>query len=509
MALLEMDLPPIELHASTQTHNYEPERIRFLDQIGFSRIVLARELSLEQVAKIRSEISAEIEYFVHGALCVSLSGQCYMSQSIGGRSANRGDCAQACRLPYNVSNAEGQNILQNKHVLSLNDLNLSSRISDLAQAGVQSFKIEGRLKDQTYVKNTVASYRKEIDKAIAQGYGTKASSGIVRPKFEPDLERSFNRNAGVYFLDGRQGTMANFDTPKSTGKPVGKVTRIFKDSIEVALSESLTNGDGLCIIAPDMQTVGFRANKVEQNRIWCQTPSELKIGATVYRNYDHQFEKITERSQGCRKIRAEISFYNTDNGFGITITDEDNYTQTYSVEHEKNKAEKPEKISENITNQLKKSGDTDFEITHVHILSNEIYFVPISVLNELRRKAIEQLTHERETSYQASTRVLEAAHTAYPSTTINYQGNVANKLAQQFYEKRGVESIEKAYELQKNPKDAAVMTTRYCLKFEMKTCPVHHGKEHAIKGPLFIEGPNGKFRLEFDCKRCRMTIHNA
>ncbi len=510
MGILEMDLPPLPLHASTQTHNFELDRIEFLAKLGLQRIVLARELSLIEIEAVREKTDIELEYFIHGALCVSLSGQCYMSHAIGGRSANRGECAQACRLSYSVENPSGKKLLHDKHVLSLKDLNHSTRLEKLARAGIQSFKIEGRLKGLDYVKNTVAYYRKEIDDLLNRGIGTKASSGTVTTKFEPDLEKSFHRSCTTYFLNGREKQMANFGSPKSTGKEIGTVKRVDKKGIEINTKETVSNGDGLCFVDPQGNLKGLRVNKVNGNFLEAQLPKGLQKGMVVFRNHDQVFTQFLEKSKDCRLIAVDLKFSETEEGFLLEITDEDGNRVAKGLKTDKELAQKPESAYENLSRQLAKTGGTAFVAGNIELSLSQAYFIPMGKLNQLRREALEEIELLRNKNYIREKIEFKRTEHNYPTSQLDYSANIANRLAKQFYERHGVVKTERAFELLKNRSGADLMTTRYCLKFEMGICPVHqkpNGK--AEKGSLFIENKMGRFRLDFDCKNCLMHVRKA
>ena len=505
MGILEMDLPPIPLHASTQNHNFSLDRIRFFDEVGFQRLVMARELSLEELSEVRRNTRAELEYFIHGALCVSLSGQCYMSEAIGGRSANRGDCAQACRMPYNLVSAEGGKLLVNKHLLSLKDLNLSGQLRSLALAGVQSFKIEGRLKDERYVKNTVANYRKELDAVLADGIGVRASAGKVHTGFTPDLERSFHRSATEYFLHGRRQEMVQFDSPKSTGKYLGKIKQLGKGKLQIETHEPLANGDGLCFFAPNGELLGLRVDKIENGWAFAQIPKQLRLGAEIYRNSDQVFNKALEKSENVRQVSLSIRVEEADNGLVLYATDEQHIRAEQVLPTEKIPADKPERALDTFQKQLRKTGDLPFVVTEVQI-NSPLYFVPTSVLNEARRQLLDKLYDARTNAYKREEFRLLPNEVTYPNAQLDYKANVANSLARKFYERHGVQHIDKAFELSHSP-NAELMTTRYCLRYEQGQCPKYqNGRDAEWAKPLFIENEKGKFRLEFDCKACLMKI---
>ncbi|MFZ4726275.1 MAG: peptidase U32 family protein, partial [Paludibacter sp.] len=438
MGILKLNLPPIALHASTQTDNRTEEKVRFLQDVGFSRVVLARELSLKQISEISSQTDVELEAFVHGALCVSYSGQCYMSEANCGRSANRGQCAQYCRLPYTLFDADDNTLVKNKHLLSLKDLDLSNSLEEMMNAGVTSFKIEGRLKDVDYVKNITAFYRKKLD-LILEG-NTKyhrASAGQTTFFFEPNPEKSFRRGNTDYFLHGRQSDIVQLNTPKSLGEPIGKVTYIGRNFFEVQNGTLLNNGDGLCFINKHGDLTGFRVNRAEhltptlskgegvKGKIRVQIfPAEMpKItdGVMLYRNQDQAFEKILKGKTSERKIGIEILFKEIQNGFSIQITDEDENLSVFEVECDKQPAQKPEAVNENIKNQLSKFGNTIYEARNIDIQIDKPWFFPASQLSEWRRVAIEKLSEMRLNSYIREPRK-EAKNANFGTIELTYKG---------------------------------------------------------------------------------------
>jgi putative protease len=505
MGLLELDLPPIALHASTQTHNYDIERIAFLDKAGFSRIILARELSLNQIKEIRSTVNAELECFVHGALCVSLSGQCYMSQYIGGRSANRGECAQPCRSLYSLQNESGEYLLRNKHLLSLKDLNLSEHISELADAGVCSFKIEGRLKDLAYVKNITAFYRQKLDALINESDRyNRASSGTTRFMFEPDPQRSFSRGFTSYLFTGHRDKITSFDTPKSIGKPVAKVKSTNREGINAEIYEKLAAGDGLCFFR-DNQLEGFLLNKIEPNRIIPNRISDnLPAGTLLYRNADKRFRELMEQNVAQRSIAVKLFFSESANGFILRAVDEDNIEASIQENCEKTPARNTETSAAAIDKQLRKSGDTCFEISNVEADNTNQYFFAASWLNNLRRNCLNTLEEKRLQIHCALSR-REAENPVYPKKSLDYKANISNHLAEQFYHKHGVTALKPAFELeQEKNDDITLMTTRHCLRYETGNCAKATGN---MSPPAWTLSDNRRrFLLEFDCQQCMMKV---
>jgi putative protease len=505
--ILEMDLPPIELHASTQTHNFSSEKFRFWEKIGISRVVAARELSIEEIAEIRKQTKIELEYFVHGALCVSLSGQCYLSRTIGARSANRGECAQACRMKYSLKDADGTQILTDKHLLSLKDLNNSDNLKQLIEAGVDSFKIEGRMKDISYVKNITSYYRKKIDLLIEKGICGKSSSGKIYPVFEADPEKSFNRKFTKYFAEKRSSETANFNSPKSLGKFIGTVRKIEKNAAEIETCEIIRNGDGLCFISKTDELRGFRVNTAEENKIWVDNPEILELNARVFRNLDTDFIKQIEKSENIRKINVDFFLKEQERGVSLSATDEDKIFAEHLFEFEKQKAENQEKNQNNILKQLNKAGNTAFIIQSIEIQPQFEVFLPISKINEIRRNVLQLLGRGRSESYQRTEIVFQKTDFPYFKMNLDYRANVSNSLARRFYERHGVESIDDAFELNSDSVDKNLMTTRWCLKFETGNCPVYQkSTAKKLAEPLFLTNEYGNFELKFDCRNCFMIL---
>lgn len=510
MALLEMDLPLLPLYASTQTHNYEIERIKFLDRLGIKRIILARELTIKEIIKIKNEVDAELEFFVHGALCVSLSGQCYMSHELTGRSANRGECAQNCRLPYSLVDAKGKVMIENKHLLSLRDLNLSEYLNDLVEAGITSFKIEGRLKDVGYVKNITAFYRQQIDDIIRNNNKyQRASSGYSVIPFEPDPERTFNRGYTTYFFNDRTDHVSSHDSPKSTGKYLGKITEVNKNGFVIGTTERISNGDGLCFYDNNGELVGKYVNRVEGNTVYTQELNGIKPGTKIYRNYDHSFEKLLERE--CkRKIKTEITIEEIENGLKVTAKDEDGVAVSENYELKKEVASNPERALETIKKQFAKSGDTIYEIEFVTLNISAPLFIQIGQINEMRRRILKSLEAERlekhkiEIGKQNPERRTKNQKLKLPESNLDYKFNVTNKLSEKFYREKGAVEIEPGYELQKNYSGKTVMTCKYCIKDELGLCPFDTDKK--VDEPLFLINESRKYRLHFNCKDCLMEI---
>ncbi len=506
LGILKMNIPPISLHASTQTNNFEPERIMFLDKLGFQRIILARELSLEEIKKIRKQTKTELEFFIHGALCVSLSGQCYFSQAISGKSANRGVCAQMCRHTYNLLDATGKKIVSNKHLLSLKDLNLSNHLQELIHAGISSLKIEGRLKDKSYIKNVVSYYRQKLDAILASDLNyTKASSGRTKIGFVPDPEKSFNRQSTDYFLFGRKKKQINPFTPKSMGKKIGKVTRVFNDYVSVNTSENLHNGDGLCFIFRD-SLVGVRLEKVKERKLFLSDLSKISSGVTLFRNYDHAFTKLTAADKSVRKIDAHISIAEENNRLVFTLTDEDKLSSVHKLAPLPDVARNAQSAKKNIISQLTKSGNSIFNILSVEYLCEKAYFFRTSSLNEMRRTLFHEHEKLRIAAFAPKDFMRKSENENYPKKDVSFTENIANTKAEDFYKEHGVEHIEKALETSTPKPNQLLMTTRYCIKYELGWCAKLQKAKNTPQEPLFLEDYKRKYKLDFDCTKCMMQI---
>jgi len=507
MGILEMDLPPIALHASTQLHNYLPEHIKFLEAVHFKRAVLARELSIDQIRNIRSQTSIELEAFVHGSLCVSFSGRCYLSHAIGGRSANRGACAQPCRKRYTLYDADKKVISADQHLLSLKDLNQSGSIKELAEAGIQSFKIEGRLKDVDYVKNITAFYRKKIDAFLEDQPEFKAASaGKSFLSFEANPTKSFNRGSTDYFLHGRSKEIVSFESPKFLGELVGEVSQVTTKYFEIKSALEIANNDGLVFISAIGESVGIKVNVTERSRIFPDKMNGIYPGAKVYRNYDHLFQQQLKADLTVRKIAVKIEIGESDDGFELTAHDESGITVTSEYNLPKNPARDILKSKETITHQLTKSGDTPYFVSGVETNGTEKFFFQASVLNSMRRDLLERITEARKkkTKLQIS---FEPNSFPYPDKEIGFEGNISNQLARQFYIRHGVENPEVAFEKQADPHGKTVMTTKHCLKFQMGFCPKFGGKKPSdFSEPFSLNDGINELRLDFDCLRCVMKV---
>ena len=507
MGITGLNLPPIPLHASTQMDNRTVEKVRFLADAGFRQVVLARELSLREISKIHEACpDVPLEIFVHGALCVSYSGQCYVSQACFGRSANRGECAQFCRLPFSLVDAEGRVIVKDKHLLSLKDLNQSDKLEALLDAGASSFKIEGRLKDVSYVKNVTAAYRRKLDAIFARRKEyARASSGSCRYAFNPQLDKSFSRGFTHYYLHGRTKDVFSFDTPKSLGEEMGTMKEARGNYLTVAGLKSFNNGDGVCYIDEQGRLQGFRINRVEGNKLYPQEMPRIKPRTVLYRNFDQEFEKILARKSSERRIAVSVRLTDTPFGFALTLTDEDDNSVTLSLAREKEPARTPQE--ENLKTQLAKFGNTPFEAVRIDIDFAGNWFLPASVLADFRRQAVEKLISARRINYRRELFVLKPTAHAFPQSTLTYLGNVMNGQAVSFYAGHGVASIAPAFE--RAPAEKAVlMFCKHCLRYSMGWCPVHQRERSPYREPYYLVSTDGKrFRLEFDCKNCQMKVN--
>ena len=507
MGITGLNLPPIPLHASTQMDNRTVEKVRFLADAGFRQVVLARELSLREISKIHEACpDVPLEIFVHGALCVSYSGQCYVSQACFGRSANRGECAQFCRLPFSLVDAEGRVIVKDKHLLSLKDLNQSDELEALLDAGASSFKIEGRLKDVSYVKNVTAAYRRKLDAIFARRKEyARASSGSCRYAFNPQLDKSFSRGFTHYYLHGRTKDVFSFDTPKSLGEEMGTMKEARGNYLTVAGLKSFNNGDGVCYIDEQGRLQGFRINRVEGNKLYPQEMPRIKPRTVLYRNFDQEFEKILARKSSERRIAVSVRLTDTPFGFALTLTDEDDNSVTPSLAREKEPARTPQE--ENLKTQLAKFGNTPFEAVRIDIDFAGNWFLPASVLADFRRQAVEKLISARRINYRRELFVLKPTAHAFPQSTLTYLGNVMNAQAVSFYAGHGVASIAPAFE--RAPAEKAVlMFCKHCLRYSMGWCPVHQRERSPYREPYYLVSTDGKrFRLEFDCKNCQMKVN--
>lgn len=553
MAITRLNLPPIPLHSSTQMDNRTVQKVSFLAKAGFRQVVLARELSLKEIKEIHEACpDVPLEIFVHGALCVSFSGQCYVSQACFGRSANRGECAQFCRLPFNLIDADGKVIVRDKHLLSLKDLNQLDALEQLLDAGATSLKVEGRLKDVSYVKNVIAAYRQRLDAIFARRKEyVRASSGSCEYTFQPQPDKSFSRGFTHYFLHGRNEGIFSFDTPKSLGEEMGTMKEQRGNYLTVAGLKSFNNGDGVCYIDEQGSLKGFRINRVDGNKLYpAGDIGRIRPRTVLYRNYDQEFEKLLSHKSAERKIAVGLLLTDSSFGFSLTATDEDSNSVTLSFPYHKELARTPQ--TDNLRTQLGKLGNTCFDpsllvdtkrshtTSAIDIQLSDNWFIPASVVAEWRRTIVEKLIAARRINYrkelsqwkptthpfpvtdaQAASQPAKYSenksadnyinHSASPSgnaePALTYLGNVMNASAALFYNQHGVASVAPAYE--KQPvRDAALMFCKHCIRYSMGWCPIHQKGSSPYRQPYYLQGTDGKrFRLEFDCKRCEMKVY--
>lgn len=508
MGLTQLNLPPIPLHASTQMDNRTVEKVRFLADAGFRQVVLARELSVNEISRIHAACpDTLLEVFIHGALCVSYSGQCYVSEACFGRSANRGECAQFCRLQFDMTDADGKVIEKGKHLLSLKDMNQSDNLEELLDAGASSLKIEGRLKDVSYVKNVTAYYRQKLDALFKRRKEyVRASSGSVKLAFRPQLDKSFSRGFTDYFAHGRNPGIFSFNTPKSLGEEVGTVKEIRGNYLTVAGVKAFSNGDGLCYLDAQGRLQGFRVNRVENNKLFPQEMPRIKPKTVLYRNFDQEFDRIMQKKSAERKLAVDVSLAENNFGFTLTICDEDGNSVSMALSKNKELARTPQ--HDNLINQLGKLGNTPFVPRNIEVDLSENWFIPSSELAELRRVTVEKLLSLRRINYHRELwRMPETEH-PYPQKELTYLGNVMNKEAAAFYQKHGVERIAPAFEVE-HPEGAALMFCKHCLRYSMGWCPVHHKMKSPYREPYYlVSGDGKKFRLQFDCKNCQMKVYS-
>ncbi|XOO19449.1 peptidase U32 family protein [Edwardsiella ictaluri] len=519
MGILQMDIPPIDLHASTQCDIRSVEKARFLSQAGFSQIVLARELSLPQIAAIRDSIDANIEFFIHGALCVAYSGQCYISHAQTGRSANRGDCSQACRLPYTLKDEQGRVVAYEKHLLSLKDNDQSDNLTALIDAGVRSFKIEGRYKDMSYVKNITAYYRQRLDVILDQRPELcRASLGRTRHFFTPSPDKTFHRGSTDYFVRERQIDIGAFESPKFIGVPIGEVTAVTAGYLDVSVREALHNGDGLNVqVKRDI--VGLRANTVEAQgkgryRIWPNemppTLATLRLPHPLNRNLDHDWQQALLKSSSERRIGLRLCLSGSAQQLQLTLTSEDGVSVNQFLEGHFEPARQADRALQGLREGLSKLGQTLYQADEVEIALAEPYFIPNSQLNQLRREAIEQLDQARarqDNRLQRRAPIMPPPQ--YPQSHLTYLDNVYNRLAREFYHRHGVTLIDAAYEAHTEKGEVPVMITKHCLRFAFNLCPKQAKGIQGVKGrasPMQLVCQDELLTLKFDCKHCEMQV---
>jgi 23S rRNA 5-hydroxycytidine C2501 synthase len=507
--LLECDLPPLPLFASTQMHNNTPEKVAFLETVGFQRVILARELTLDQISAIRARTAIELEAFIHGALCVCQSGQCYLSYACGGRSGNRGECAQPCRRPYSLVDRDGNCIVSNRYLLSIRDLSLTGHLRNLLDAGVTSFKIEGRLKDKNYVMNVVGHYRRELDRVLRQPGERRSSSGTSALDFAPEPARTFNRGYTSWYPSGVRTTMGAIDSPKSVGEPVGEA--ISRDAVSFILNGGveLHNGDGISFYDEKNELIGTLVNRAVGDVVYPARMDGIKTGRMIYRNHDHDFLTGLQKSRVARRIGVRMSFSESPEGYRLTAQDEDGVSASKDLVCKKVPARKHEAAYAAIEKQLGKLGDTEFACTGVNIQAVPVPFVSVSTLNELRRDAMGNLREARAAARPRAGARIPTNAVPYPERELSYLGNVLNRKAADFYRRHGVTQIEPAAESGLDMRGRKLMTTAYCIKYELGACPREH-PDVVFEEPLFLVDDSGRrLRLEFDCVECRMAVFSA
>jgi putative protease len=528
MGLLEMDLPPIQLHASTQCDIRSAEKAKFLGDAGFSQLVLARELTVEQIRKIHAATDTPLEYFVHGALCVAFSGQCYISHADTGRSANRGDCSQACRLPYTLSDGKGGVVAYEKHLLSMKDNDQSANLEALVDAGIRSFKIEGRYKDMGYVKNITAHYRLLLDELLdKRPEFVRAASGRTRVMFTPDVDKNFHRGHTDYFATGRQPDIGAFDSPKYVGVELGIVARLGSDSFDLVTNAPMANGDGLNFMHK-RATVGVQANRAEKlgdeedGQRWRVFPNEtmaalggLKVGTVIHRNRDHQWEATLNKKSSERKVSLDLKLSEHPAGLVLSIVDEDGIASSATAEIALQPAQQAAQADAALRSAVAKLGNTMFEAGHVELALSQPWFVPSAAINALRRDAIAAHEAARLAAWERPQRKAPVEpRPTYPDTQLSYLANVYNEKARAFYHKHGVQLIDAAYEAHEEAGEVSLMITKHCLRFSFNLCPKQAKGVQGVQGqvkaePMTLVSGEEKYTLRFDCKPCEMHVVGA
>ena len=509
MGLLECDLPPLPLIASTQMHNATPQKVAFLEQVGIQRVILARELNLDQIREIRRQTSTiELECFVHGALCVCYSGQCYLSYAIGGRSGNRGQCAQPCRKKYTLKDSAGKILSQPRYLLSLKDMHRADYLRELIEVGVTSFKIEGRLKDVVYVKNIVSYYRQRLDAVLADGGWQKSSSGTSHINFTPDPVKTFNRGYTSYFLTGqRDEPVASIDTPKSIGEKIGQVVLVNKRSFTLDTPAVLHNGDGICFFDARQELQGTQVNSAQAEKIFPANIEGIARGTVIYRNYDHEFTTQLSNSRSERKIGVRLTFRATPHGFLLSANDEDGNQAGHELVCEKVPARNKEQAMNSLHRQLTKFGATEFICTNLEIELQEPYFLPVAQLNALRRAVLGKLTIVRVQYRPRIQGSILKNSVPYPEKALSYLGNVLNQQAEAFYRRHGVTRIDPAAESGVDLHGQKVMTIKYCLRQQPGLCSQNPNISNDFSEPLYLVDEHGQeYQLRFDCVTCHMEI---
>jgi 23S rRNA 5-hydroxycytidine C2501 synthase len=528
MGLLELDLPPIQLHASTQCDIRTVEKAKFLGDVGFSQLVLARELTIPQIRSIRAQVDTPLEYFIHGALCVAFSGQCYISHADTGRSANRGDCSQACRLPYTLTDSQGGVVAYDKHLLSMKDNDQSRNLEALIDAGIRSFKIEGRYKDMGYVKNITAHYRLLLDAILERRAGfVRAASGHTQIFFTPDVDKNFNRGHTDYFAQGRQDDIGAFDSPKYLGVEVGTVSKVGGDFFEMMTDAPLANGDGLNYMNK-RASVGIAVNTVqklgesEEGQRWRVFPNEpvsalpgLKPGTEVHRNRDQGWEAALNKRSADRKVALHLTLSEREDGLALTLRDEDGIETVTRAQLPLQPAHNHEQADAALRTSLTKLGNTMFESDGIALDLSQPWFVPAAAINALRRDAVAAHEAARLAAWERPQRKVPAEPPAvYPATQLSYLANVYNEKARAFYHKHGVGLIDAAYEAHQEAGEVSLMITKHCLRFSFNLCPKQAKGVQGVQGqvraePMTLKSGEDTYTLRFDCKPCEMHVVGA
>ena len=504
MGLLEFDLPPVPIIASTQCFANTPDKVKFYQDLGFKRVILPRELSLDQIVEIRKHTkNVELEYFVHGALCVSYSGQCYMSFALGGRSGNRGVCAQPCRKLYSLYDSAGTLIAKDKHLLSLKDQNQSHNLEELINTGVTSFKIEGRLKDENYIKNIVSFYREKLDKILKEKNLSKSSSGKSVVNFTPNPDKTFNRGYSDYFFSGRQKDIASIDTSKMRGEFIGKVIVVGKNYFQVKSDQQFANGDGISFYHQD-KLVGTKINKVEGNKIYPISMTHIKKSVSIYRNFDHQFNKLLTNCKVQRKIDIQMTLKQIAQKYSIVIIDEDKNHLEIKI-GEFPEAQNIEKSQQLIKDSLMKTGTTVFDCSEVKLDIQQTPFLRKSEINQIRRDILDEFREYRITNKPKCESRINDSDIPYITDSLDYKGNVINRKAEDFYHKHGVKDISTGAELNRDLENRTLMTTKYCIRKELGQCLLETKSSGKPEWTLKDEEEN-EFQLKFRCNVCEMDV---
>ncbi len=507
MGILELNLPPIPIIASTQCHNDSIEKIKFLEKTGFKRVILPRELSIKQIQEIRKQTNIELECFIHGALCVSYSGQCYLSYSIGGRSANRGECAQPCRRKYSLKDANGKYLIRDKYILSLKDLNLSNHIEELIKAGITSFKIEGRLKNETYVVNTTAYYRQVIDNVLSVLNLNRSSQGICTYDFEPDLSKTFNRGYTNFYINEEKNNLSTVDYNSNIGEFIGVVQSVKKNYFSLS-NNILNNGDGICFFNENNELSGTNINKTEGNLIYPAEIKGIKQGTKIYRNYNRVFDNTLQNTVAERKIPVSIRIRETKFGYIFFLEDTEGNCAVEIISKTYEPAINKDKAKTTIEVQLSKTGGSIFKVVKIDIKLKNIPFIKVSAINEIRRQLINKLIKIRKKNFKQSIRENPLTITKYPLSELNYKSNIYNDKAEMFYKKRGAFVKERAFESLNNHKGKELMVSKYCLKKQFGICPKQTNIKKYSEPFTLTDEFNKEYLVEFNCKECVMKIIN-